>query len=74
MSTTMQLIVALILIGIGLVSGFFRVRTYVRNEKKALKEDLIDLLFGFFPVLIISIGAFLIGAAWLIHLLRRANG
>lgn len=68
MSFALQLIVALALIAMGIIPGFFKIRDYMRDEKQAVKEDFLDMAFGFFPEMIYCAGSFLIGAGWLTYL------
>ncbi len=59
---------ALSLIVMGFIPGFLKIRDYIRDEKRAVREDLLDMAFGYFPEMIYCVGSFLIGAGWLIYL------
>ena len=71
MNFEMKIIVAISLVVTGAISGFQKVRQYRNDSKRAITEDLIDVIF-FLPQLIFSTILFLVGAGWLYYLLTSA--
>jgi hypothetical protein len=71
MNFEMKAIVAISLVVAGAISGFQNVRQYRNDSRRAITEDLIDVIF-FLPQLIFSTVLFLVGAGWLYYLLTSA--
>jgi hypothetical protein len=71
MNFEMKVIVAISLVVAGAISGFQKVRHYRNDCRRAITEDLIDMIF-FLPQLIFSTVLFLVGAGWLYYLVTSA--
>jgi ABC-type sulfate transport system permease component len=63
-----KVIVAISLVLAGTISGFYKIRQYRNDLRRAVTEDLMDLIF-FLPQLIFSAILLLVGAGWLYFLL-----